>query len=108
MKGLFMSSGAVLPITGTFLDEITYDIPAQNWGRREWAREFDIFADIGIDTVIIIRAGFGRRGAFPSQVIGNPDDPDLGVGRLGGLRGDRAVPMTVDPRRVSGRPGSTP
>ncbi|GAB4323812.1 MAG: DUF4434 domain-containing protein [Candidatus Sumerlaeia bacterium] len=68
---------AILPITGTFLDEITYDIPAQNWGRREWIKEFDIFADIRIDTVIIIRGGWGRRGVYPSRVIGNADDPDL-------------------------------
>jgi hypothetical protein len=26
------------PITGTFLDEITHDIPAQNWGPAERVR----------------------------------------------------------------------
>ncbi len=26
----------MLGITGTFLDEITYDIPSANWGAREW------------------------------------------------------------------------
>ena len=26
-----------LKITGTFLDEISHDIPHQNWGEREWA-----------------------------------------------------------------------
>ncbi len=25
-----------LPITGTFLDEISHDIPHQNWGEAEW------------------------------------------------------------------------
>ena len=31
----------MLRITGTFIDEITHDIPPQNWGRREWAADFD-------------------------------------------------------------------
>jgi hypothetical protein len=26
-----------LNITGTFLDEITFDIPSANWGAKEWA-----------------------------------------------------------------------
>ena len=26
-------------ITGTFLDEITHDIPSQNWGYEDWRRE---------------------------------------------------------------------
>jgi len=37
-------------ISGTFLDEISVDIPSQNWGEREWAREFDTFVEAGIDT----------------------------------------------------------
>jgi hypothetical protein len=58
-----------LPITGTFIDEMTVDIPSQNWGPREWATEFDTFADAGIDTVILIRAGCGDRLACPSAAI---------------------------------------
>ena len=37
-------------ITGTFLDEITHDIPSQNWGAREWRKEFELYKLIGIDT----------------------------------------------------------
>lgn len=59
-------------ITGTFLDEITHDIPSQNWGPAEWRREFELYRDIGIDTAIIIRAGYRNRCIFPSRVI-----PDL-------------------------------
>ena len=44
-------------ITGTFLDEITHDIPANNWDRAQWAAEFRLMREIGIDTVILIRAG---------------------------------------------------
>jgi hypothetical protein len=56
-------------ITGTFLDEITHDIPSNNWGREEWAEDFRIMKSIGIDTVILIRAGVGRIAAFPSTVL---------------------------------------
>lgn len=63
------SSNALLPITGTFLDEITVDIPSQNWGADEWATEFDTLVAAGIDTVVMIRAGCGERLACPSASI---------------------------------------
>lgn len=67
----------MLPITGTFLDEITYDIPSANWGIDEWRLEFDTMKTAGIDTVIIIRAGLRDMAAFPSEVLGIRDVPDL-------------------------------
>ncbi len=59
----------MLKITGTFLDEITHDIPSQNWGPAEWAREFDVMKACGIDTVILIRAGYRRQATFESKVL---------------------------------------
>lgn len=56
-------------ITGTFLDEITHDIPSQNWGPDEWAADFDVMRQIGIDTVIIIRSGYKERAVFDSRVL---------------------------------------
>jgi hypothetical protein len=56
-------------ITGTFLDEITHDIPSQNWGPDEWARDFDAMRAVGIDTVILIRAGYRQRATFDSEVL---------------------------------------
>jgi hypothetical protein len=56
-------------ITGTFLDEITHDIPSNNWGRDQWATDFRIMRALGIDTVILIRAGCGRTATFPSAVL---------------------------------------
>ncbi|MBO0812502.1 MAG: DUF4434 domain-containing protein [Microlunatus sp.] len=58
-----------LPITGTFLDEITHDIASQNWGPDEWATEFDTFVGAGIDTVIMIRTGYQEKLAGPSRTI---------------------------------------
>jgi hypothetical protein len=58
-----------IQITGTFLDEITHDIPCQNWGRDEWAADFDAMRAVGIDTVILIRAGYRTRATFNSKVL---------------------------------------
>jgi hypothetical protein len=56
-------------ITGTFLDEITHDIPSANWGPIEWAADFDAMQAIGIDTVILIRAGYRDRMTFDSAAL---------------------------------------
>jgi hypothetical protein len=58
-----------LPLTGTFLDEITHDIPSQNWGSYEWEQDFQAMKSIGIDTVILIRSGFRKWLTFPSKVL---------------------------------------
>ena len=61
----------MLGITGTFLDEISYDIPHQNWGHKEWAKDFAAMKSIGIDTVIMIRCGLRRFMTYPSDVLKN-------------------------------------
>jgi hypothetical protein len=67
-----------LPITGTFIDEITFDIPSQNWGPDEWSEDFDAMRAIGIDTVIIIRGGLRNKTIFPSKIINTNTTFDLG------------------------------
>ena len=64
-----MQSMSALPITGTFLDEISHDIPHQNWGFREWERDFASMKAVGIDTVVLIRCGHRRWMTFPSKVL---------------------------------------
>ena len=49
-----------LKITGTFLDEISHDIPHQNWGEKEWDMDFQHMKKIGIDTVVMIRSGYRK------------------------------------------------
>lgn len=56
-------------ITGTFIDEITHDIPSQNWGYDDWERDFAAMAAVGIDTAIVIRAGYRDRATFDSRVL---------------------------------------
>lgn len=56
-------------ISGTFLDEISHDIPHQNWGPAEWELDFQHMQRMGIDTVILIRCGYKRWLTYPSEVL---------------------------------------
>jgi hypothetical protein len=56
-------------ITGTFLDEISHDIPSQNWGREEWDNDFQAMKKMGINTVILIRCGYRRWMTYPSAIL---------------------------------------
>lgn len=67
--GLIVPKGNGLRITGTFLDEISHDIPHQNWGPREWDRDFRHMKAIGIDTVILIRSGYRKFITYPSPYL---------------------------------------
>ncbi len=58
-----------LRITGTFLDEISHDIPHQNWGPVEWEQDFRNMKAIGIDTVIMIRSGYRKQITWPSKYL---------------------------------------
>lgn len=58
-----------LQITGTFLDEISHDIPHQNWGEKEWDLDFQHMKAIGIDTVIMIRSGYRKFITYPSEYL---------------------------------------
>jgi hypothetical protein len=66
---LIVPKGNALRITGTFLDEISHDIPHQNWGEKEWDIEFGHMKAIGIDTVIMIRSGYRKFITFPSEYL---------------------------------------
>lgn len=56
-------------ITGTFIDEISHDIPHQNWGVAEWEKDFRHMKAMGIDTVILIRCGYRRFLTYPSEYL---------------------------------------
>lgn len=62
-------SKSKMRITGTFLDEISHDIPHQNWGEEEWRKDFGAMRAAGIHTVILIRCGHRRWMTFPSKVL---------------------------------------
>ncbi|TAE09693.1 MAG: DUF4434 domain-containing protein [Bacteroidetes bacterium] len=58
-----------MKITGTFIDEISHDIPHQNWGAAEWDADFAHMKSIGIDTVIVIRCGYRQFITYPSPYL---------------------------------------
>lgn len=58
-----------LKITGTFLDEISHDIPHQNWSEKEWEQDFMHMKAIGIDTVIMIRSGYRKFITYDSPYL---------------------------------------
>ena len=58
-----------MPIHATFLDEISWDIPHQNWGIREWNRDFEAMKAVGINTVVLIRSGLGRWISAPFDTL---------------------------------------
>lgn len=68
-SGLLVPPGNALKITGTFLDEISHDIPHQNWGEKEWDADFAHMKAIGIDTVIMIRSGYRKFITYPSKYL---------------------------------------
>lgn len=79
------------PITGTFIDEITYDIPSSNWSREQWIKDLDNMQEIGIDTLIFIRGGFEGKTIFPSKVMGTEGTDDFA-----GLIFDEAAKRKMD------------
>ncbi len=63
-----------MKIKGTFLDEISHDIPHQNWGRKEWDQDFAYMKAAGINTVILIRSGYKKWLTYPSDILINKED----------------------------------
>lgn len=68
-SSLLVPTKNALKITGTFLDEISHDIPHQNWGEKEWDADFAHMKAIGIDTVIMIRSGYRKFITYPSKYL---------------------------------------
>ena len=78
-KSSFYKGKKMKIISGTFVDGIAWDIPSNNFTASDWAKEFDQFKKMGMDSVIIIRAGFKDHAMFNSEVIKPTlyEDPDL-------------------------------
>jgi hypothetical protein len=55
------------PITGTFIDEITYDIPSSNWSNEQWAKDLDYMKEVGMDTLILMRGVFYDKCLYQSK-----------------------------------------
>jgi len=73
-RNTYMKNVDALPISGTFLDEISHDIPHQNWGYSEWEKDFRSMKNAGIDTVIMIRCGMRRWMTYPSKILSEQEN----------------------------------
>jgi hypothetical protein len=60
-----------MQIKATFLDEISHDIPHQNWGIQEWDQDFRYMQEAGISDVVLIRAGYRNYLTYPSSYLIN-------------------------------------
>ncbi len=58
-----------LLISATFLDEISHDIPHQNWSGKEWDKDFQHMKRMGINTVVLIRCGYQKFLTYPSEYL---------------------------------------
>lgn len=70
---------SLYPITGTFIDEVTYDIPASNWTGGQWAADLDHMKAVGMDTLVFIRGAFDGKAIYPSSIFPTlkTEDDDL-------------------------------
>jgi hypothetical protein len=59
----------MMKIKATFLDEISHDIPHQNWGEAEWDADFAHMKAVGIEMVVLIRCGYKRFITYPSETL---------------------------------------
>ena len=71
-------------IKGTFLDEISHDIPHQNWSEKEWSMDFKHMKSAGIDKVILIRSGYKNWITYPSKVLTTEENFNSSLYRPGG------------------------
>ena len=67
----------ILPVTGTFLDGVAGDIPANNWTRKLWHTALEEQKAMGMDTLIVINVGWQDSAMYDSRVMrGTLCDPD--------------------------------
>lgn len=71
-----MNSERIL-ISGSFIDEISYDVPSSNWSDEQWKADLDHMKDIGIDTLVFIRGGMYSKSIFPSKALGTEHRDDF-------------------------------
>lgn len=62
-----MNKNKNYPITGTFIDEVSYDIPSSNWSKKQWQDDFDNMQEVGINTLVIIRSSLYNRCLYKSK-----------------------------------------
>ena len=67
------------PLKATYIDDLSYQMPAINWSNKQWLKEFDFMQEVGIDTIILTKGWFNGRCIYPSKVFPTlkKDDEDF-------------------------------
>ncbi len=73
---------AFLPISGTFLDGLSYEIPSNNWTAEVWEREFARYQADGIKEAYIMRVGWSDSVLYPSKIMRHTLCPDMDMVQL--------------------------
>ena len=81
-RNKFLRKDNCLKITGTFIDELSHDLPFHNWGKEEWNNEFRLMKSIGIDTVILRHAGLDLKLLYPSKFLAEKGIPQPSFDKL--------------------------
>lgn len=81
-RNKFLKKDDCLKITGTFIDELSRDMPFHNWGIDEWNKEFSLMKSIGIDTIVLPYAGLGLKMLYPSAFLSSKGIPHPSFDKL--------------------------
>ena len=59
----------IFPIKATYIDELSYIMPAINWSKEQWLKEFDFMQEVEIDTIVLSKSWFDGKCLYPSKVF---------------------------------------
>lgn len=81
-RNKFLQKDDCMKITGTFIDELSRDMPFHNWGIDEWGKEFRLMKSIGIDTIVLPNAGQDWKLLYPSAFLSSKGVPHPSFDKL--------------------------
>lgn len=81
-RNKFLHKDDCMKITGTFIDELSRDMPFHNWGMAEWDKEFKLMKSIGIDSIVLPHAGLDMKLLYPSAFLASKGLPHPSFDKL--------------------------
>lgn len=81
-RNKFLHKDDCLKITGTFIDELSRDMPFHNWGLEEWDKEFSLMKSIGINTIVLPQVGLDLKLLYPSALLAGKGLPHPSFDKL--------------------------
>lgn len=81
-RNKFLQKDDCMKITGTFIDELSRDMPFHNWGLAEWNKEFGLMKAVGIDTIVLPYSGLDMKLLYPSAFLAGKGLPHPSFDKL--------------------------